>query len=312
MGETGAISLDNLTLYTTTSTEARNLTAKDENIGVAEIWEEKEIGEELNKELTAIAIKGEIESKTYIEIEITLNTEENKAEDIYYNSATARTSKEAEAIITTNIRVEVISREISGKVWYDINENGLIDESESFAEGIELELKKADGSKAVDVDGIEVENAITNNNGEYSFSNLPEGEYIVELKVGENYKLTEANVGNNIEINSKFEETEEGAKQSYTISLSGTQGSEISEENVNAGLLAYKDIEVTKVWDHTNNIYEIPKEVKVQVKKINEAGQEEVVEEKILNESNKEANDENTWTWTFENLPQYDTNGNEI
>ena len=309
----GEIRVNYLRLYTTTSEEARSLTANDDSIGVSEIWEEKIIGEEINEEVTAIALKGEIDNNSYIELEITLESRDNKGGDTYYNSASAtRISTEAEAISTTSVRVEVVNRGISGKVWYDINENGLIDESESFAEGIELELKKADGSKAVDVDGIEVENAMTNSNGKYDFSNLPEGEYIVELKVGENYGLTKANVGNNIEINSKFEETEEGIKQSHIISITGTQGSEISEKNVNAGILAYKDIEVTKVWDHTDNIYQIPEEVKVQVKKTNEEEQEVVVEEKVLNESNKVVDDKNTWTWTFENLPEYDTNGNEI
>ena len=68
-----------------------------------------------------------------------------------------------------------------------------------------------------------------------------------------------------------------------------------------------KEIEVTKVWNHTNNIYGIPQEVKIQVK-----NEEEIVAEKVLNSSNKVNNDENIWTWTFTELAKYNEQGKEI
>ena len=63
------------------------------------------------------------------------------------------------------------------------------------------------------------------------------------------------------------------------------------------------DRTVTKVWDHTNNIYTIPSQIKVQVK-----NGEELVREQVLTEADKTA--ENTWTYTFVNLEKYDAEGN--
>lgn len=68
-----------------------------------------------------------------------------------------------------------------------------------------------------------------------------------------------------------------------------------------------KEVKVTKIWNHTNNIYKIPSEVKVQVK-----NGTVVEEEKVINSSNKVNDDENTWTWTFTDLPKYNSEGKEI
>ncbi len=236
-GESGTVSTDNLSLYTTTSPDARKITPKDESIGVSEIWNEKEIGSSINEPVTVIALKGEIGKNTNIEIEITLQTTNNRGGDIYYNSATAQISKTTEVMTTSNIKAEVVKRQISGMIWYDTNENGVKDEDESYANRIEVELLQSDGSKAVDTTGNEIPNVLTNSNGEYIFSNLAKGEYLVKIYTESNYTLTKANVGSNKEINSKFEETD-GEKESYTIeNLNGIQSPEIFEENVNAGLV---------------------------------------------------------------------------
>ena len=237
-------SVENLKLYTTTSPEARKLSPKDDSIGVSEIWQEKQIGEEINEAVTVIALKGEVGRNTNLEIEITLQTTNNRGGDVYYNQATAQIRRDVEVITTSNVRAEVVSRQIAGTVWYDTNENGVIDTDEAKANRIEVELLKADGSKAVDYNGNEIQNILTNNNGEYTFTNLPIGEYIVEIHTDDTYTLTTANVGTNREINSKFEETEDGSKQSYTITnLNGIQSPEIIEQNVNAGLVV-KDAKI--------------------------------------------------------------------
>ena len=234
---------DNLSLYTTTNEEARKITPKDETIGVSDIWENKEIGSLIEEPVTVLALKGEIEPNTRVEMEITLKTANNIGGDVYSNSVTARTSKDTEVITSTNSKVNVVKRIIEGNVWYDTNENGIKDEEENFAPGIEVELLKSDGTKAVGVDGKEVENILTSENGKYQFSNLPIGEYIIKIYTEDKYKLTTANVGSNLEINSKFEETE-GSKQSYVITnLNNTQSPEIIEKNVNAGLVV-KDAKV--------------------------------------------------------------------
>ena len=238
----------NLTLYTTTDIEARKITPKDEGIGITEdqggIWKEKEIGKAIDEPVTVLAVKGQISPNTKVEMEITLKTNNNRAEDIYSNSATAQTSKNTEVITSTNTETRVVRRQISGMIWYDTNENGIKDENESYANRVEVELKKSDGSKAVDINGNEVPNVLTDNNGKYEFNNLPRDEYIVQIQTAEIYTLTKANVGSNREINSKFVIGPNGEKQSYTItSLNGIQSPEITEKNVNAGLVV-KDAKI--------------------------------------------------------------------
>ena len=233
---------DNLSLFTTTDIEARKITPKYEGIGNTEeeggIWKEKEIGEEINEAVTVLAIKGEIEANIKVEMEITLKTSNNRSGDVYSNSVTAQTSKETEVITSTNTKTRVVRRQISGMIWYDINENGIKDEEEPYASRIEVGLKKEDGSQAVDINGNEIPNVLTNERGEYVFNNLPKGKYVVLIQTDEVYTLTEAYVGSNQEINSKFEETEEGDKQSGTITnLDGLQSPEIIEGNINAGLV---------------------------------------------------------------------------
>ena len=67
------------------------------------------------------------------------------------------------------------------------------------------------------------------------------------------------------------------------------------------------NVTVTKVWNHTNNIYTIPTQVEVQVK-----NGEDVVSRQIINSSNKVGEDDNTWSYTFTGLPKYDNEGSLI
>ena len=241
--EDNVIANDNLSLYTTTNIDAREITPKDESIGVSDIWSKKEIGEQINESATVIALKGEVQAGATVEIEITLTTTNNNGGDSYYNVATAQTNKNTEVITAPTVEAEVVTRRISGMIWYDTNENGVKDEDESYASGIEVELLNTDGTKAVDVNGNEIQNQLTNVNGEYEFINLPKDRYYVRIETDSEYRLTNANVGTNQEINSKFEETD-GNKQSYEITnLDGIQSPEIIEQNVNAGLVV-KDAKV--------------------------------------------------------------------
>ena len=79
------------------------------------------------------------------------------------------------------------------------------------------------------------------------------------------------------------------------------------EDTVTTSTDFTKDVTATKVWNHTNNIYGVPTQVKVQLK-----NGENVVQEAVLTEANKVGEDTNTWTYTFTNLPKYDSQGQEI
>ena len=93
---------------------------------------------------------------------------------------------------------------------------------------------------------------------------------------------------------------------SGNISLARTgQEIEIPEVTKNTTTQFTKEVTVTKIWNHTNNIYGIPTQVEIQVK-----NGEEVADSHILNESNKV--EENTWTYTFTGLQKYNEQGREI
>ena len=97
---------------------------------------------------------------------------------------------------------------------------------------------------------------------------------------------------------------QENSVSGYSVSITGnvTNGFTVTNTHIPETV----NVPVTKIWNHTNNIYKIPQEVKVQVKNGNS-----VVAEKVLNSGNKSEND-NTWTWTFTNLPKYQNQGQEI
>ncbi len=71
---------------------------------------------------------------------------------------------------------------LGNRVWLDSNANGTQDGGEADILGVELALFQADGTTpAVDVDGVAVINQITDASGYYNFTNLPPGQYVVEV-----------------------------------------------------------------------------------------------------------------------------------
>ena len=108
--------------------------------------------------------------------------------------------------------------------------------------------------------------------------------------------------------NMDYSKTSFEAKAKTTVELETPKQEDTTEPSIAITQTEFiKEVEVTKVWNHTNNIYGIPQEVKIQVK-----NGEEIIAEKVLNSSNKVNNDENTWEWTFTDLPKYNKQGEEI
>lgn len=66
-------------------------------------------------------------------------------------------------------------------------------------------------------------------------------------------------------------------------------------------------IDVKKIWNHENNKYTIPTQATIQLK-----NGEKVEQTVVLKEDNTHKEDENTWVYTFTDLPKYDSMGNEI
>ena len=239
---------NDLKIYVTNDENARNIKANDSSIGDAGNWTLVNSNQILNVASTAFAVNGTVEKNTGIEIEFSLKTNNNLEKDRYLNHATARVSEDAtdsDLITTTEVEATVVSREISGMVWFDQNENGIKDNNEPYLQNVEVEL--------VNISGIDTFNTITNENGEYKFSSLPIGVYYVKIYPDSIYNLTQKNVGSNSAINSKFSEIS-GIKQSYQITkLNSLSEPILSQEYINAGLIL-KDANVTvKYLDENDN-----------------------------------------------------------
>ena len=236
---------DNLQLFTTNSDTVRNMTAKDDGIGTDSIWTEKTIGSTLNEEVTGIALKGTIQGRTRLEIELTLNTSGNAPENIYGNNSMAQVYVDSEQMQTGTVQAQVVSRMIRGKVWEDSNRNGVIDTSEKYLEGTVVKLLNSTNNS-------EVTRITTNAQGEYEFSDLAKGTYKVEVELDNLHELTDKEVGTNREINSKFNQT---TKQTDEITRLNTISSpELIEDNVNAGIRTIQFNITTKVEGVGGNI----------------------------------------------------------
>lgn len=239
--ENKIIDNSNLNLYITNDSSVReNVTAKDENLGTGSIWE-KAYSEKINKMITGYAITGELGEKVKLEVDIYLKTDGNKSKDVYNNSATAQTNSLTEEMKTPAVQISVISRKLEGKVWFDKNKNGLIDNEEEYLSGIRVSLVKADGTESFDVDGQVIGEQITNENGYYSFENMQKGKYKVLIKLdNDKYEITKKDVGSNEEINSKF-------NLDYLTDIINNFDSNdvpsITVKNINAGI-TYKDTSV--------------------------------------------------------------------
>ncbi|WP_235001844.1 SdrD B-like domain-containing protein [Arcanobacterium ihumii] len=74
---------------------------------------------------------------------------------------------------------------IANTIWDDLNGNGIQDAGEPGLAGVEVQLTK-DGQAVTDVNGNPVLTAVTDADGNYSFANLPAGDYHVAVVVPTN------------------------------------------------------------------------------------------------------------------------------
>lgn len=113
---------------------------------------------------------------------------------------------------------------ISGTAWLDTNSNGQRDEEEQILPGIEVRLLNKNTNEIVkDIDSGADKVTQTSSNGEYRFTNLPKGEYIVVFVYNHaKYDLTSYRVnGVQNSVNSDFINTNmniNGKEQTVAIS----------------------------------------------------------------------------------------------
>lgn len=116
--------------------------------------------------------------------------ESNKVKvTIEYNEEAYRGEEEGQDPSNPNKPVDN-KKIISGVAWLDANSNGERDDNETLLPGIEVRLLNKNTNRIIRTDA-------TSSNGEYTFTGIDEGEYLVIFVYdGEMYKLTEYNKNN--------------------------------------------------------------------------------------------------------------------
>ncbi len=140
---------------------------------------------ELMSSVTGLYIKVENLNKGQtVNMQIAVQTKDNAADNWYKNIANSWIAGSKTLSLTSNkVETQVVSRSISGVVWYDRNLDGIRDEDEPLIQGVTATLFKK-GQKeyepcTVDVTGNPLSPVTTGKNGAYAFDRLSAGEYIV-------------------------------------------------------------------------------------------------------------------------------------
>ncbi len=91
-------------------------------------------------------------------------------------------------------------RDITGTLWFDINNNGILDDSENGINDIKVTL--------FDITGAVIDSVLTAQldgvSGSYVFNNVPFGEYYLGFELDEKYVITQPLVGDDVRVHSRL------------------------------------------------------------------------------------------------------------
>lgn len=130
--------------------------------------------------VTATAIKVEVDtiaSKTDENIKFTLQPNNNLGDDVYYNVFKMGVDGMTAVLASNIVRTDVIARKLEGTVWFDNNNDGVIDANETILPNITVKLLDSNGNT------IPGKTTTTDANGHYLFDNLPIGDYKVQFEL---------------------------------------------------------------------------------------------------------------------------------
>jgi hypothetical protein len=117
---------------------------------------------------------------------------------------------------------------VTGRVWNDLNHNGLQDQGEPGLPGHTLSLWASGmGSKAV--------KTITGANGEYQFTRVPASEYSLRLDKSSEWKLTRDNVPGNEDTDSDFDTAWDAGIEAFHLNFDVAANAAV---DIDAGLIA--------------------------------------------------------------------------
>jgi protocatechuate 3,4-dioxygenase beta subunit len=109
------------------------------------------------------------------------------------------------SFIDRTVDAGIVSRpsvSVGDYVWFDVNGDGLQDETDQPLSGVTLSITNADGSAVTDVYGNQLTTTTTDANGKYSFNFLPFGTYIVTVVTPDGYLPTVAGAGDDTALDS--------------------------------------------------------------------------------------------------------------
>ena len=256
----------------------------------------------------------------------------NKAEAKIYGMTKA-TSEEVTHIL--KITAENIKNVINGKAWLDQNLNGAKDMDETLLSGIKVRLYDVSANDYLKDDSGAIVETTTNENGEYAFTKIPNGQYIVLFEYDTNeYEPTYyMKDGIDDSINSKVvlkNITINGEDKTYAVT--DTINLEDSISNINIGLkeklifdlqldkyisrISVQNSKGTKTYDYENSTFE-----KIEIHRKQIVGSVVVLEYTIKVRNNGEitgyANNvidylSNGLTFSSELNPDWYLSGNEL
>lgn len=175
----------------------------------------------LPKEATAILmVQDAIERRDSTSVGYQIIPTDNSAESKYVVSANVIATG-FPTVLKSNIEVGVVvQRIVSGTVWNDANEDGLMGTYEGKVSNIKVELIDANTEEAVtDVSGNVVAPVYTDENGNYSFRGLVKGIYKVRFTLPDHTHVTLKEIGTDKEVNSKVNLELDSQRRSLTDSL---------------------------------------------------------------------------------------------
>lgn len=245
---------DGMKVYYTTVTpsllESKAGLSRDENdrLNPANInfeknteWIETTENEEINNATALVITKDAVASnaETFFSYEIIpTNTKPNSK----YATSANIIATGYPTVLKTNVSIgSILQRNIEGTVWYDSNENGLLDYDELKASDVKVEvIDISTNDIATDVFNNKIENIKTDYDGNYSIKGLKKGSYKVRFVLPNNTKVTTKAVGTDNKINSKANVDIVDGKV-LTDELNNLNTDDItnlkSEEYINLGLI---------------------------------------------------------------------------
>ncbi len=251
---------------------------------------------------------GDLEPGETIVVRINVQTDGNNPADIYNNLYYEAAEEQDTPVQSNLVTTQVVKRDISGRTWLDMNENGIQDEDEAALSGVTVTLYNGD-TQAVDVYGNTVESTKTGDDGSYLFENLPAGTYRVVFETdGTAYDLTVQNAGDDDTVDSDASEVsdENGILIAQITDITLPEIADMDrylyEDDYNdAGFYGIVNIEGTKTWDDDDN---------------NDGYRPESITIRLLADGveidSVTVTEADGWAWSFTDLPKYTDDGIEI